>query len=166
MKFLLSLLPLGVPAAAGALVTLQAGYNAQLGRALGHPLWATLVSFLIGLAGIVAVMMAMRVPAPALAPAAALPWWIWLGGLFGAIYVTAAIIFAPQLGAAVFMGAVVAGQMLASLLLDHYGLGGFPEKPATLARLAGAVLLIAGVFLLQAPAAPKTPVSILPASMP
>lgn len=166
MKFIVSLMPLGVSALAGAVVTLQAGYNAQLGKALGHPLWGTLVSFLVGLAGIVAVMAALRVPSPSFAAAAALPWWIWLGGLFGAFYVTAAIMLAPQLGAAVFMGAVVAGQMLASLLLDHYGLGGFSEKPVTTARLAGALLLIAGVLLLQTPAPQKTVVSIPPASVP
>ncbi len=152
LKSSVSLLPVLFAAFSGALVTVQAGYNAQLGKMLGHPLWATLASFVIGLVGIVAIMGALRVPAPVLGGLTGAPWYLWLGGFFGAIYVTAAIMYAPQLGAAVFMAAVVVGQMLASLLLDHYGLAGFSERPVSLMRLLGAALLVVGLLLLQAPA--------------
>lgn len=161
LKPSLSLLPVILAAGAGAMVTVQAGYNAQLGKMLGHPLWATLGSFIIGLIGIVAIMAALRVPAPSLGGLSAAPWYLWLGGLFGAVYVTAAIMYAPQLGAAVFMAAVVVGQMLCSLVLDHYGLAGFSERPVSLVRLLGAALLVAGVLLLQAPAK-KTADTALP----
>lgn len=146
------LLPVVFAAIAGAMVTVQAGYNAQLGKMMGHPLWATLASFIIGLIGIIAIMAIMRVPAPTIGSVTGAPWYLWLGGLFGAIYVTSAIMYAPQLGAAVFMAAVVVGQMVCSLVLDHYGLAGFSERPVSLMRLAGAALLVIGLLLLQAPA--------------
>lgn len=173
MKFGITLLPLAISVLAGALVTVQAGFNAQIGRTLGHPLWATLISFLVGLAGILAVMAALRVPQPIWNGFSTLPWWIYLcGGLFGAFYVTSAVMFAPKLGAAAFMAAVVVGQMVCSLTLDHFALAGFSERSLSWPRLLGALLMIAGLLLLQtspdraAGAADTTPVPMAPTSVP
>ena len=80
---------------------------------------------------------------------AAAPWWQWTGGLIGAAYVLASIVLAPRLGAATLVAAVVAGQMLSSLILDQYGLVGFAVHPISPIRLAGAVLVIVGVILIQ-----------------
>jgi transporter family-2 protein len=81
---------------------------------------------------------------------AGLPWTAWIGGLFGAIYIATSIVLVPRLGAAAVVVFVVAGQMLTSLAFDHYGLMGLPQHPATLARLAGAVLLVISVILMRA----------------
>jgi len=72
------------------------------------------------------------------------PWWIWLGGTVGACYIVATVTFSPKLGAAGWLAAVVAGQILTSVVLDHYGLVGFAVHPASLRRLAGVALLLAG----------------------
>ena len=61
----------------------------------------------------------------------------------------ATIVLAPRLGAATLVAAVVAGQMLASVLLDQYGLVGFPVHPLSALRLLGAGLVIGGVMLIQ-----------------
>jgi transporter family-2 protein len=65
------------------------------------------------------------------------------------VYVLAAVVLAPKLGAGTLVAAVVAGQMVTSLLLDHYGLIGFPVHSLSLARLLGAAFVIAGVILIQ-----------------
>jgi bacterial/archaeal transporter family-2 protein len=64
-----------VPAAilAGALVPIQAGANAALGRNLGHPLWATMASLAISAIAAMAVMAVLRVPAPSFAEIGRLP---------------------------------------------------------------------------------------------
>ena len=59
------------------------------------------------------------------------------------------ILLAPRLGAAPLIAAVVAGQMLASVALDHYALAGFPPHPVTLQRVAGVILVIGGVALVR-----------------
>jgi transporter family-2 protein len=142
---LLLLLAIG----AGVLLPVQAGINAQLRSAVGSPLAAGLVSFLVGTAGLAAVVLLMRAPV-ALRPAwVASPWWYWIGGLLGAVYVVATIVLAPRLGAATLIAAIVAGQMIASLLLDQYGLLGFPIHPISGVRLLGAALVIGGVMLVQ-----------------
>ena len=135
--------------ALGVLLPVQAGVNAQLRSVLGAPLAATLVSFLVGTAALALAAAGGRVPLGLGAGFAASQWWHWVGGLIGAVYVAGAIVLAPRLGAATLTAAVVSGQMLASLVLDHYGWVGFPVHEVTLQRLLGAGLIIGGVMLVQ-----------------
>ena len=135
--------------AAGVLLPVQAGLNAQLRSALGSPIAAALVSFLVGTAGLGTIALLLRTPLPLGRAWAATSPWQWSGGLIGAVYVLAAIVLAPRLGAATLIAAVVAGQMITSLVLDQYGLVGFPVHSMTLVRLLGAALVIAGVILIQ-----------------
>lgn len=145
---------LGIAAFAGALLAAQAGINAQLGRYLGHPLWATFVSFAIGTVIIVPLLMLWQAPAPNLAAALRGPWWIWTGGALGVVFVTAALVIAPKTGIAAFLGAMIAGQLLASLIIDHYGLIGLPVRPLNLNRALGTALIVAGVLVTQFPRTP------------
>lgn len=141
---------------AGAAIPFQAGANAMLGRLLGHPLWATMVSLAVSVALAVPVMLAFKVPVPSFATAAATgPWWIWIGGAAGVVYVTAALLLAPKMGAASFVVAVIGGQMVASLVIDHFGLMGFVQRPASLARVAGLVLIVTGLVVTQWASAAK-----------
>jgi len=141
---------------AGAAIPFQAGANAMLGRLLGHPLWATMVSLAVSVALAVPVMLAFKVPVPSFATAAATgPWWIWIGGAAGVVYVTAALLLAPKMGAASFIVAVIGGQMMASLVIDHFGLMGFVQRPASLARVAGLVLIVIGLVVTQWASAAK-----------
>ena len=65
------------------------------------------------------------------APISAIPWYQWTGGLFGAFYIAAAVVLAPRLGAAALIASIVAGQMIASLVLDTRGWAGFAQQPLT-----------------------------------
>lgn len=139
---------------AGAVVPFQAGANASLGRALGHPLWATVGSLIVSIAVVFPVMIAMRAPSPLVGAAFKIPAWSWFGGVAGVVYITAALLLTPRLGAANFIVCVVAGQMVSSLLIDHFGLMGLPEKPVNLGRLLGLALILGGMVLVQLSTAP------------
>jgi len=132
----------------GVALPVQAGVNSQLRGALGHPALAATVSFFVGTVALATYVVAARLAVPSGAISRTL-WWHWSGGLIGAFFIACAIILAPRLGAATLVGAVVAGQMLASLVLDHYGLVGYPQHPLNLWRMAGVALVLAGVFLIQ-----------------
>ena len=134
---------------AGALLPVQTGINVQLRGQLGQPLAAALVSFLIGSVGLAAVAALMRVPFPLGTAWSRGLGWHWSGGLLGAAYIVGTVVLAPRLGAAPLIAALVAGQMIASLLVDHYGWVGFAEHPISPLRLAGAVLIVAGVVLVR-----------------
>jgi len=144
-----SLLPLLVSFAAGAVVPIQAGANAALGRGLGHPLWGTLVSLAVSAVAAAAVALLLRVPAPDFSQATQGPAWTWLGGIVGVFYITAALVLAPRIGAGAFMATVIAGQLLAALAFDHFGLFGFAARAITPGRLAGAGLIVLGVTVMQ-----------------
>jgi transporter family-2 protein len=144
-----SLFFLAVAVLAGAGIPFQAGANAALGRMLGHPLWATLISLGVSAAVIIPIMLAMRVPWPALDEGLKGPWWLWIGGAAGVFYITAALLLAPRLGAISFIVAVIAGQVIISALIDHFGLLGFPQKPVNMARLAGVLMIVGGMIVVQ-----------------
>ena len=134
---------------AGVLVSVQTGVNVQLRAALGEPLVAALVSFTVGTAGLSALVLLMMLPMPIATAWQRSDWWCWIGGLLGACYIVLAIVIAPRLGAATFIALVVAGQMLGSLALDHYGWVGFAQHPVSPLRLVGAALIVGGVVLVQ-----------------
>ncbi|MBH2033693.1 MAG: DMT family transporter [Pseudomonadales bacterium] len=134
---------------AGAVVPFQSAINANLGRGLGHPLWATLASLLVSIAVLLPVIVAMRLPLPTLAFITKAPLWMWAGGAFGVCFISLALMLLPKLGASGFIALALAGQVVASLVLDHFGLFGLVERQMTLPRVLGAVLLIAGVVLIQ-----------------
>ncbi len=135
--------------AGGMALSLQAGLNGGLGRVLGHPLWATLASLTVSIATVVPIMLILRLKLPAAENAAAAPWWQWLGGVLGALYVTAALAATPKLGVTTAVAAVITGQLVMSLILDHFGLIGLARQPIDLPRLAGVGLLLAGLFLIR-----------------
>ena len=133
----------------GFALPVQAGVNAQLRLSLGHPLTTAFASFLVGTLALGLMLLVFQVPLPAARVASQAPAWHWIGGILGAVYIAVAVVLAPRLGAATMIASVVAGQMLASLLLDHFGWVGFARQEATPARLLGAGLIILGVRLLQ-----------------
>jgi transporter family-2 protein len=135
---------------AGMLIALQAPINAQLSRALGMPIAAAAASFVAGAVVLIAltlvisqtqgISIAWRVP----------PLWMFVvGGCLGATFVTCALVLTPKLGAAATMAFIVAGQLLAGLLLDHTGYFGLAVREITLGRMAGAVMLLAGALLIR-----------------
>jgi transporter family-2 protein len=134
---------------AGISVPTQAGINAQLGLWTKSPVLASTISFAVGTLTLVVYSLATRIPLPMLASAGSHPWWIWFGGMLGAFFVTATIILVPKLGATAMVALILSGQMFASLLLDHFGVLGYPIHPISLGRVAGVLMLCGGVWLIK-----------------
>ncbi len=134
---------------AGMLAPLQAGLNGKMGRAIGDPVYAALISFVVGSLGLFFYALATRVNFAAIRQASGMNWAVWGAGLLGAFYVTAVIIITPRLGAALTFGLVVAGQLVMAVILDHFGLLGVHVQPFNWLRLAGIALITAGVVLLK-----------------
>jgi len=139
--------------AAGAVLPIQGAINAQLRSDLDQPLAAGAFSFAVATAAMVLalifVLTVARAPRPRASELGGLPWWGWLGGLVGATYVTSVFVLIPRIGVAPTIALTVAGQQLASLLVDRYGLLRLPRRAISAVRLAGVVLLLAGVILIQ-----------------
>jgi transporter family-2 protein len=132
----------------GALIMLQSPINAKLGLAAGGPLWAAFLSFLTGTIALGLAALLTRQPLLA-ATLAQTPPWMWVGGLLGAFFVTTTIFAVPQLGAGLMIVLIIAGQMLAALLLDHTGFLLPAAHPLNAGRLLGALFILAGVVLIK-----------------
>jgi bacterial/archaeal transporter family-2 protein len=139
---------LALAVAAGAALPIQGAINARLRTDLDAPIAAGAVSFVVATAGMAILLAATRAPAPRLEPLRRLPWWGWLGGFVGAGYVTSVFLLIPEIGTAPTIALTVAGQQVASVLIDRFGLLRLPQRQVTFARLAGVGLLLAGVLLI------------------
>jgi len=131
----------------GVAITIQAGVNANLRAVMGHPVLAASISFGAGFLSLLTFVLVSRVPIPPLEVIRQVSWWKWTGGLIGAVYVTTVIVSVPKIGTANLVSLSVAGQLLAAVVLDHYGLLGFAVHPANNWRLLGILLIMAGALL-------------------
>ena len=143
MKWILALAGL----MSGAALAAQVGMNNTLRARMGHPMTAAFTSFSVGTAALALYLLAVRPVMPDRSNLTSGPWWMWIGGLVGAVYVASAAAFAARLGAAAWLGLIVTGQIAASMVMDHFGLVGFPRRPINAAKLVGAALLLAGVVI-------------------
>jgi transporter family-2 protein len=134
----------------GVVLTTQVATNTQLGKALGNDYIPASVNMIIGLVATVILTWSLTSDWPSREMVRAAPWYAWFaGGLMGTIYLTGNILLAPRLGAGELVGLVVAGQLLFAVLLDNFGWLGFEQHSASIPRLAGCALMIAGVFLVS-----------------
>jgi transporter family-2 protein len=133
---------------AGAMVAIQAPTNAILAKAGGSPVLAALISFAVGTVALAIAWLGSG-NRPGTAAFAGLPWYAWIGGLYGAVFVGVAAYAAPKIGVAPLITIGIAGQIGMALLLDHLGALGLTREPINLGRLAGAALVIAGVVLVR-----------------
>ncbi|WP_196784480.1 DMT family transporter [Crateriforma conspicua] len=137
--------------ATGCLLATQPSVNGQLGRSVAHPMQASMISFASGAAIVFVICLAMgRFPPEFVRPAGQLPWWIWFGGAIGVVMVTTSLIFVPRVGSLPWFAAVMTGQTVGAVILDHYGWLGNPRAAASPMRLLGTALLIAGVLVIVA----------------
>lgn len=140
--FLLALL-------AGAAMPTQAAVNNKLAGFVNSPVLAAFISFVIGTLALFLYILSTGVPLSQLTSAKNAPAIAWAGGLLGAFFVAAVVTLVPRLGVALTFSVLIAGQMLLTLLIDHYGFLGVPVKEVNIPRFLGVLLVIAGVVLVR-----------------
>jgi transporter family-2 protein len=136
---------------AGVLGAIQPKINAVLADRIDSWLLASLVNFAAAFVGLHA-MLALRPQTrrrlrdlrrwP-------VPRWTFLAGLGGVGAVVAAAVTVERIGVAVFSVAFYAGQIVAGLLVDRFGIGAGGAQPIGAARVRAAVLALAAVAAAQ-----------------
>src|ERR1019366_6889284 len=139
-------------ALSGILNSIQAGCNATVQKSLQHPIVSSLVSFVTGIAALLVALAiyaaVTKAPLPGSQQWSAVPWWGWVGGTLGAIYILVMVLTAEKVGSGIFVGLTITASILASLVIDHYGLLGFQRHTAGPGRLIGGALMVAGMLLI------------------
>jgi transporter family-2 protein len=130
---------------AGVMIGFQSPINAALSKKVGL-FESALVSFSVG--ALTLVLVALLVGKGNLRDVAHVPWWQWLGGVLGAVYIVTIIVGVPQIGVTTVMVAALIGQLATGLLIDHFGWFGVTPRPVDWHRLVGVALLFASVWLI------------------
>lgn len=133
---------------AGAFLPIQAGINAKLGKAANSPAMASLLSFLVGLMALI-VYLVVSQQNYSIKGLKEAPSYAWTGGLIGAFYVTVIIFAFPKIGPGLTFGLVIAGQLLLSIIMEHFQLLGAHHHPINLSRIIGMLLIVGGVVLIK-----------------
>ena len=135
----------------GALLGTQPSVNGSLGKVVEEPLQASMISFAVGTAVLlVMTILTKQFPPKFVTSPSSLPWWIWTGGAIGVVVVSTSLFFVPRVGSLPWVAALMTGQVVAALVLDHFGLLGNPKSPASSIRILGTLLLVGGVLLIVA----------------
>jgi bacterial/archaeal transporter family-2 protein len=140
---------LPVAFAAGAVLPVQFAVNSHLRNFLGGPLAAAAASFVVGTIALAVAALAVQRSLSEPGSVSGAPWWAWTGGLLGAVFVLASIVLTPRLGIATTIGLILTGQVIASILIDHFGLIRVPVHEVSLPRILGALPIVAGVVVVQ-----------------
>ncbi|MHB1008298.1 MAG: DMT family transporter, partial [Propionibacteriaceae bacterium] len=127
----------------------QTGVNTRLARHIGVTLLASLVSFGVGTAGLALVLVLTRTPLPLATTAATQPWWIWIGGVCGLIFLTMNMVLLPRIGASATVILPLFGQVLGGLAIDTVGAFSTTARPLTASRVIGIVLVAVGAALVN-----------------
>lgn len=134
--------------AAGAILPIQAAMNSKLAKFGDSTIHATLISFLVGVLFLLLFVICntQSLNVKGLKDA---PLYAWFGGLLGAFYVSVIILAYPKIGPALTFGLVVAGQLILSILMEHFKIMDAHYQPINLTKFLGVVLIICGVFLIK-----------------
>ena len=131
---------------AGITVAVQPSVNARLAQKVGI-IESACISFAVGtIALYLLLLVSGRGTFRGVGETA---WWEWTGGILGAIFVTTTIVVVPRIGTAAAMAATISAQLIAGILLDHFGFFGFQGTPVDGKRAVGVLLLLAGAMLIR-----------------
>lgn len=132
----------------GAIVPVQTAVNTRFRVSVGSPIAATFLSFAIAV--VVSTLIAGAATSmfiPDLSLPAAEPWWIWLGGFMGVMFIAGNIVLFPQLGAVQTVILPILGQVVMGLLADALGLFNSPHVTVGPLRLLGAIVVVLGIAM-------------------
>jgi bacterial/archaeal transporter family-2 protein len=130
---------------AGVAIACQTGSNSELKEKIGEPTAALVINYVVAINCVLMYMLLTRQPMPSLQGTGQVRWWGWLGGLLGA----ASGIVARRLGAGALAACALAGQLIGSVVLDHFGWLGFELHALNWPRIAGCCLMTAGLVLIS-----------------
>ncbi|RYY12945.1 MAG: DMT family transporter [Chitinophagaceae bacterium] len=132
----------------GVLLPIQAGVNIRLGKSIDSAVYASMLSFIVGVLSMLLYIILVREQV-SWAGIKTAPAYAWLGGILGAFYVTATMFAFARLGPALTFGLVVAGQMVIAVLFDHFNIMVAQQHSINIWRVLGVMLVVAGVVVIR-----------------
>lgn len=133
--------------AIGVAMTFQTVINTQLREYLNSPIQAAFLSFLIGTILLAFLVYFQSPPKPSFQLLSQIPWYLWLGGFLGVYAISMSIYAAPKLSFLTLSGLIIFGQIVMSMLVDHFGILGTEKTAINWQRFLGSITIMIGVIL-------------------
>jgi len=143
------LIAIVVAVVGGALMPVQTVVNTRLSRAVSSTFLASFVSFLVGTIVLTAAVLITRPHLPGWAAMGQQPWWLWLGGLCGVVFLTLNMVLMRSLGASVTVVLPIVGQVVGGVVIDTAGLFDVERHALSVARVVGLLVVLAGAFVVN-----------------
>lgn len=142
------MIPIIIGVVIGMILSLQTAVNSRLRGFIGSPYQASFVSFTVGTLFLAAVLLVLRQPIGVSGQLfVTQPWWIWIGGFLGVIFLTTNILLFPHIGGVQTAIMPILGQVLMGSIIDNFGWFHSPHQALTLVRIGGLLLVLAGIII-------------------
>ena len=132
----------------GCLIPFQGIVTSNLAKRIEHPYGAAFVNFLGGMLLFLIVISFSSVAWPSFKKVISIPWYLYTGGIIGSLFILGAVFALPKIGSGAFFGQIVIGQLIMTLIVDHFGILGLPIYRINGLRVLGLTFLVAGAFLI------------------
>ncbi len=134
----------------GFCLAIQPAVNGHLGIGISSGIQAALISFLIGTILLIAINVILKqMTSVKMAFQKKAPWWFYMGGFLGALYVFFALVITPEIGTGAFVIFVLIGQMIVSLLIDNYGLLQSRVRKVSMIQIIGLIVMLIGAGIVK-----------------
>jgi len=133
----------------GILISAQPPLNAVLASHIGSSIGATIISIFVALICMLAISVVFGAGELTRQTLSSVPWWAFLAGAIGAIFVASGVVITPVTGALVYFVCLIAGQLIGATLVDQYGALGLNVREISIPRMIGVALVIAGAVLVS-----------------
>jgi transporter family-2 protein len=136
----------GLGMVTGGLIAIQSVLNSSLGQRIGNLGSVLVLTFVSAIVLIVLIFFF-----PSTSNFRNLPgiseWYLYIGGVLGVAILAAPIYLVPRIGTTSTLIAIVLGQSMIALAIDHFGLFASPKIEMNLARGIGVLLVAVGAYL-------------------
>jgi transporter family-2 protein len=132
----------------GMFSAMQTAINGHLGIVLNSSVKAAFVSFFVGTISLIIIVTIIH-PHLNFQRSKETPWWIWLGGFIGALFVLGNVYLVPKIGTGLAVVIVLVGLIIGSLLIDQFGWFNSNKNPITFAQIVSLLIMIFGVIIIR-----------------
>lgn len=137
----------------GMAVATQTAVNGYLGVAAGSPIKASVISFIVGIILLAIICIVLRVkngkPESKEEKPAKNPWWMWIGGILGGLYVLANVYLSRIVGTGMTVVVLLVGSTTGGILVDHFGIFESPKKAVDRQKILGVLIMILGAAAIK-----------------
>ena len=138
---------------AGMLSATQIAVNGYLGKVVGSPIKASAISFTVGIIFLAIICIVLHFKNGKSESfkneSAKNPWWMWIGGILGGLYILANVYLSRIVGTGMTVIILLIGSTTGGILVDHFGMFESPKKPINAQKILGVLIMILGAAAIK-----------------